>query len=88
MSNNYTWRKGYEDESSNRDDTSSIVSVYPNFDVLDIEFDDGFGCAEGPPFLLWTENYVYFPVQYDGSEFIGSAPRNPCNIAQFHVGGG
>ena len=50
-------------------------------------FDDGFGCVEGVPFTLWTKNFVYFPVVYDGAEWVGSVPRNPNGVATPHVGG-
>ena len=50
-------------------------------------FDSGYGLPEGEPFTLWTSRRVYFPVQYDGSEFAGSAPRNPCAEKTRHVGG-
>ena len=42
----------------------------------DIEFDDGYGMREGIPFVLWTEKWVYFPVCYDGGEWVGSVPRD------------
>lgn len=51
-------------------------------------FYKGFGCKEGAPFTAWSKDWVYFPVQYDGRESIGRAPRNPCNHANEHVGGG
>lgn len=54
---------------------------------LDREFDDGYGGAEGCSFTIWTETRVYFPVVYDGSEWISSVPRNPCDEATSHVGG-
>lgn len=52
------------------------------------EFDDGFGSVEGVSFTAWGEKYVYFPICYDGSEWVGCAPRNPCNIHMDHQGGG
>lgn len=55
---------------------------------LDTEFDDGYGATEGCPFTLWTKDYVYFPICYDGAERCGSAPRNPGNVALEHQGGG
>lgn len=55
---------------------------------LDANFDNGYGCAEGCYFQLWTKNNVYFPVCYDGSEFCGSASRNPNGKALIHQGGG
>jgi hypothetical protein len=33
----------------------------------------------GKPFLLWTNDRVYFLVIYDGKEWAGSVPRNPTS---------
>ena len=54
---------------------------------LDIEFDDGYGGAEGRPFTAWSDEWVYFPVVYDGSEWVGRVRRNPCGEASGHHGG-
>jgi len=51
------------------------------------EFDCGLGISEGTYFTSWGENYVYFPVVYDGSEWVGYAPRNVCDIKTSHWGG-
>jgi hypothetical protein len=37
-------------------------------------------------FTAWGERYVYFPVQYDGTKWVGYAPRNPCDIETKHQG--
>lgn len=55
---------------------------------LDIAFDAGFGGVCGKPFTMWTHHYVYFPVQYDGAEGVGSAPRHLSDEPTYHVGGG
>jgi len=52
-----------------------------------VQFDNGWGTTCGDPFTVWTEKRVYFPVQYDGSEWCSSVSRNPDNIACEHVGG-
>lgn len=57
------------------------------FEELSEEFDDGYGSSCGKPFTAWGEKYVYFPVVYDGAEWVGYAPRNPCDIATNHQGG-
>jgi hypothetical protein len=80
-----TWRKEFE--SSREDDQSSVVAVAPDDSVLDVEFDAGYGGSEGSPVLIWTEEYVYFPVVYDGAEWLGRAPRNPRPEGQSHEGG-
>jgi hypothetical protein len=56
--------------------------------VLDYEFDAGFGGEEGCYFTAWTKDRVLFPCCYDGSEWISSVPRNPCDVATRHKGGG
>ena len=50
-------------------------------------FDDGYGRTVGEPFTAWGENWVYFPICYDGAEWVGHAPRNPCDTAMDHQGG-
>lgn len=56
--------------------------------LLDVDFDSGYGSTRGAFFTAWTKDLVFFPVQYDGSEWMESVPRNPCNIATKHKGGG
>lgn len=47
-------------------------------DRLKIEFNaGGGGSAYGAPFVAWGEYFIYFPVQYDGVEWVESATRNP-----------
>lgn len=82
-----TWRKRFEEERENEEDASPVVAVAPDEATLDVEFDAGYGGENGRPVLIWTEQRVYFPVCYDGSEWIGSAPRNPTTEGQGHVGG-
>lgn len=65
-----------------------IVAMSPEDLDLDREYDVGFGSTEMPCFTIWTEDRVYFPACYDGSEWIESVPRNPCDEATAHIGGG
>lgn len=65
-----------------------LVECTIDDEELSREFYDGYGGEEGSPFTLWTNNRVYFPVCYDGAEWVGSAPRNPCNESCRHFGGG
>jgi len=53
---------------------------------LDFQFDDGYGIEVGPVFTAWTSRRVYFPVSYDGSEWIDSVPRNPSKEFTEHIG--
>jgi hypothetical protein len=50
------------------------------------EFDRSFGRQEGLAFTLWTSNRVYFPVVYDGAEWVRSVSRNPDGKPTEHVG--
>jgi len=56
-------------------------------DELLKEFYDGFGWSQGKSFTAWSNDYVYFPVVYDGSEWVGRAPRNPSEEVTDHQGG-
>jgi hypothetical protein len=88
MSDRTTWREkitvvmqkhgeSWDDvEASTLDDTA-----------LDVVFDDMSGHPEGGHFTLWTGERVYFPACYDGTEWVASVPRNPCDEATEHVGG-
>jgi hypothetical protein len=87
MSGLTTWRREFEDERQVTHDDSPLIAVAPDESVLDEEFDSGYGSSEGPDVLLWTEQRVYFPVVYDGAEWLASAPRNPVAEGQKHVGG-
>lgn len=51
-------------------------------------FDAGYGGTEGCPFTVWTKNRVYFPICYDGAEWVGSVSRNPDGKPTDHQGGG
>lgn len=86
-----TWRQKFEaarlPDTWSAGDDSDVVAVAPNVEALDVEFYAGFGGSEGPPILIWTEERVYFPVVYDGAEWMESAPRNPTTEPQRHVGG-
>jgi hypothetical protein len=68
-------------------DTTPVVACTLSEHELDVVFYAGFGGCEGEPFTLWTEARVYFPVVYDGAEWCGSAPRNPCEEKTAHQGG-
>lgn len=83
-----TWRKLIYAAMADKQDVSTIVYTTLSDDEWDTEFDNGYGGVRGCPFTLWTEDRVYFPICYDGAEWVGSAPRSPCNIALAHQGGG
>lgn len=41
------------------------------------KFDSGYGGIEGVPFTAWSAKTVYFPLSYDGAEWVGSVSRHP-----------
>lgn len=83
-----SWRKMVtEAMKEHSDGWGSVVHSTLSDAELDIKFDSGYGTHEGRAFTLWTLGRVYFPVVYDGAEWVGSAPRDPCDEACSHFGG-
>lgn len=78
-----TWRE-LINEALNGDE---LISSTLTDNEMDVEFSSGYGSSAGKPFTAWSETRVYFPVVYDGAEWVGSAPRNPCDEACTHSGG-
>jgi hypothetical protein len=64
-----------------------VVDCTLTEEELMAEFDCGYGDSEGKPFTLWTTNRVYFPVVYDGAEWVESVSRNPDGKPTYHFGG-
>ena len=64
-----------------------IISCTLTNEELLVEFNAGYGSHNGKEFTAWSKNYVYFPIVYDGSEWVERAPRNPCLEATRHMGG-
>lgn len=85
---NTTWRKEIEGAIIGSGDNilNNFVCTLSEAE-LDVEFNNGFGQTKGAPFTAWTDDYVYFPIEYDGSEWCGSVPRNPNGNATWHQGG-
>lgn len=77
-----SWKELLDFES----DGDEIIYCTLSEDELLEEFDRGFGYLEGKPFTAWSNKYVYFPVCYDGSEYVAKVPRNPCSEVTEHVG--
>jgi len=67
---------------------ANVVACTLTDDELDAEFCDGYGSTNGKPFTLWTANRVYFPIKYDGSEFVAHVARNPDGLPTEHWGCG
>ncbi len=68
-------------------DAGPVMLAPDDAAVWDRLFDSGYGGTKGKPVLAWTEERVYFPVVYDGAEWLESAPRHPRTEGQEHVGG-
>ena len=81
-----TWRKLIELRlKENGESFNDIIKITLTEEQLDKRFDDDFGYQEGEPFTAWTKEYVYFPVVYDGSEWVSSVPRNPCDTVTEYI---
>jgi hypothetical protein len=83
-----TWREALTHAMTGAEDPGPVVALAPDEATFDIKFDAGYGGTNGRQVLAWTATRVYFPVCYDGSEWLGSAPRNPVTEGQYHEGGG
>ena len=81
-----TWREMIREAMQEYHETVVVATTLTE-EQYDKEFDRGFGGVEGCSFTLWTKDRVYFPIMYDGAEYVGSAPRNPCDEACEHQGG-
>ena len=82
------WKELIQHEMKKQGETfEDLVECTLNDEELVVEFDNGYGGEEGKPFTLWTNNRVYFPVVYDGSEWVGSVSRNPDGKPTYHLGG-
>jgi hypothetical protein len=75
--------EAFKETGDNFDNLKTTLSK----EELETEFDSSFGYAQGEPFTAWGDNYVYFPIVYDGAEWVGFAPRNVCDIKTGHWGG-
>ena len=83
-----TWRKEFEKAFEFTGDSMENIICTLTPDELDVEFDSGYGGTNGTPFTAWSDNYVYFPACYDGSEWISFVSRNPDGKPTEHIGGG
>ena len=87
-SDNRNWRELISYEMKQYGETfSDVVSITLTDEDLNERFYDGFGSSNGKPFTAWTKDRVYFPVVYDGAEWVGSVPRNPNGEKTKHHGG-
>jgi hypothetical protein len=82
------WKELIEGAFRDTNETwNDVVSNTMTDEQMSKPFDAGYGGHEGCAFTMWTKERVYFPLVYDGAEWVGSAPRNPNGIATEHQGG-
>ena len=84
-----TWKKLLDFALAENNETWSDIEVNTMTDAdMSKEFDSGYGAIRGCPFTVWTKYSVYFPLCYDGAEWVGRVSRNPDGVATAHLGGG
>jgi hypothetical protein len=82
-----TWRQLLTEAAAERGEAFEQLTVSIADGELDRPFRVGYGGTEGADFTAWGPVWAYFPLCYDGSEWVGSAPRNPCDVKMSHQGG-
>lgn len=84
-----TWREMIKHEMSIHSDSfDNMIATTLKDGEMDVKFDAGYGGDLAIEFTLWTASRVYFPVIYDGAQWVGSVSRRPDGIATKHQGGG
>jgi hypothetical protein len=82
------WKEMLLDAMWERGETLADIEANTMTDEeMNKEFDSGYGGTEGVSFTVWTKNTVYFPICYDGAEWVGSVSRNPDGKSTEHQGG-
>lgn len=84
-----TWKQLLElSLIENQESFEDIVAYSPQDGKwLNYYFDDDSNIIEGESFTVWTKARVYFPVQYNGNEWVESVARNPDGKPTKHLGG-
>lgn len=86
------WGKLLADAMKSVGDATPLHEMvfFPDDLGLQDRFYDGYGLPEGEPFIAWSRTRVYFPVTYDGAEWVGSMPLSLEHVVRGeprHVGG-
>jgi hypothetical protein len=82
------WKNLLEIAFEERGESWSDVESNTMVDAeMEKQFDNGYGGSEGCAFTVWTRASVYFPLVYDGAEWVGSVARNPDGKPTEHQGG-
>ena len=74
----------YEEGARDPQPVYSWQEVRP---LLDYEYDHGFGGTDCHAITAWTADKVLFVVEYDGSTWVASVPRNPITHVPAMFGG-
>lgn len=87
-----TWRELIEEEMMGNNESYADIkhaqanTTDPEWDL--IEFEQSYGSHSGCSFIVYTDNYIYFPTTYDGWEECECIPRHPnINWEPKHYGG-
>lgn len=84
-----TWKELLEYAMCERGETLADLEANTLTEVGMVkEFDSDYGGTEGVPFTAWTAKTVYFPICYDGAEWVGCVSRHPDGKPTEHQGGG
>lgn len=84
-----SWAEDLRDAMlENHETWADVTKCTLTAEELNVKFYHGYGGTEGKPFTVWTMRHVYFPVQYDGAEWVDWVSRHPDGKPTRHVGGG
>lgn len=84
-----TWKELIQLALQQRGETLADIEQNTLTDAeMEVKFNSGYGRNEGKPFTVWTAKTVYFPINYDGAEWVGSVSRHPDGKPTEHQGGG
>ena len=70
-------RKGDDYNSNEEGRLFRKKDINKALDILDFEFDSGYGGEEGYSIYVWTKNWIILKGTYDGSESYHKIPRKP-----------
>ena len=77
-----TWRELLElCLKENKETFDDIIKIT----LIEEQLNETIGSIEDVPFTAWTKEYVYFPTAYDGSAWLSSVPRNPCDTVTEYI---
>lgn len=70
-----------ESDARDTDELKAVVGKLISADLamqlLDYEYDAGFGSMDCHDILIWTTNRIHFIHEYDGATELVSLPRSP-----------